>query len=90
MSLETFKESQERERNHDGQPNAKTKKKRASGADSMPFLKESVEMETQQKLEEMELRRRELQMEKEAREADLKLRAERVEPQQNTMRLQQQ
>ena len=91
MSLETFKQSQER--SQDGQPKPK-KKKRASGADTMTFLKDRVEIESRQRLEELELRKRELQMEKEAKEAELNLRAkeheERVEQQRNATRLQQQ
>ena len=66
MSLETFKQSQER--SQDGQPKQK-KKKRASGADTMTFLKERVEIESRQRLEELEIRKRELQVEKEAKEA---------------------
>ena len=91
MSLETFKQSQER--SQDGQSKPK-RKKRASGADTMTFLKDRVEIESRQRLEELELRKRELQMEKEAKEAELKLRAkeheERVEQQRNATRLQQQ
>ena len=91
MSLETFKQSQER--SQDGQPKPK-KKKRANGADTMTFLKDRVEIESRQRLEELELRKRELQMEKEAKEAELNLRAkeheERVEQQRNATRLQQQ
>lgn len=90
-SLETFKESQKRDQ--EGKPRPK-KKKRASGADSLAFLKERVETESQQKKEELELRKQELQMEKEAKEADWKLRAkeheERVEQQRNATQLQQQ
>ena len=90
MSLETFKQSQER--SQDGQPKPK-KKKRASGADTMTFLKDRVEIECRQRLEELELRKRELQMAKEAKEAELNLRAkeheERVEQQRNATRLQQ-
>ena len=78
MSLETFKQSQER--SQDGQPKPK-KKKRASGADTMTFLKDRVEIESRQRLEE-------------AKEAELNLRAkehkERVEQQRNATRLQQQ
>ncbi|XP_067040775.1 DNA ligase 1-like isoform X2 [Acropora muricata] len=72
MSLETFKQSQER--SQDGQPKPK-KQKRASGADTMTFLKDRVEIEPRQRLEELELRKRELQMEKEAKEAELNVRA---------------
>ena len=54
ISLETFKESQER--NQDGKPKPK-KQKRASGADAMTFLKEKVEIESQQRAEELELRK---------------------------------
>lgn len=79
-SLETFKESQKRDQ--EGKPKPK-KRKRASGADSLAFLEERVETESQQKKEELELRKQELQMEKEAKEADWNLRAkehdERVE-----------
>ena len=89
MSLETFKQSQER--SQDGQPKPK-RKKRASGADTMTFLKDRDEIESRQRLQELELRKRELQMEKEATEAELKLRAkeheERVEQQRNATRLQ--
>ena len=91
MSLETFKQSQER--NQDDQPKPK-KKKRASGAESMAFLKERVEAESQQRLDDMELRKQELQMEKEARKADWNLRAkeheERAEQQRRASQLQQQ
>ncbi|KAK2548486.1 hypothetical protein P5673_031267 [Acropora cervicornis] len=91
MSLETFKQSQER--SQDGQPKPK-KQKRASGADTMTFLKDRDEIESRQRLEELELRKREVQMEKEAKEAELNLRAkeheERVEQQRNATRLQQQ
>ena len=90
-SLETFKESQKRDQ--EGKPRPK-KKKRASGADSLAFLKERVETESQQKKEELELKKQELQMEKEAKEADWKLTAkeheERVEQQRNATPLQQQ
>lgn len=83
-SLETFKESQKKDQ--EGKPKPK-KKKRASGADSLTFLKERAETESQQKKEKLELRKQELQMEKEAKEADWNLRAkehkERVEQQWN-------
>ena len=91
MSLETFRQSQER--SQDGQPKQK-KKKRASGADTMTFLKERVEIESRQRLEELEIRKRELLVEKEAKEAELNLRAkehkERVEQQRIATQLQQQ
>ena len=57
----------------------------------MTFLKDRVEIESRQSLEELELRKRELQMEKEAKGAELNLRAkeheERVEQQWNATRL---
>ena len=88
-SLETFKQTKDRQ---DETP--KAKKKRASAADSMAFIKERPEVESQQRAGDTELRRQQLQMEKEAREADLKLRAkkheERVEQQQNTAQFHQQ
>ena len=92
MSLETFKQSQER--SQDGQPKQKKKKKRASGADTMTSLKERVETESRQRLEELEIRKRGLQLEKETKEAKLNLRAkeheERVEQQRIATQLQQQ
>ena len=58
-SLETFKQTKDRQ---DETP--KAKKKRASGADSMAFIKERAEVESQQRAGDMELRRQQLQMEK--------------------------
>ena len=54
----------------------------------MTFLKDRVEIESRQRLEELELRKRELQMEKEAKEVVLEG-GERVEQQRNATRLQQ-
>ena len=58
-SLETFKQTKDRQ---DETP--KAKKKGASGADSMAFIKERAEVESQQRAGDMELRRQQLQMEK--------------------------
>ena len=89
-SLETFRES--RERNKDGKQNAK--KKRTSGSDSIAFLRDKVEMESEHKMKEMELKKQQMEMEKELRESEMKLRMqereERAQQQQTSARLQDQ
>ena len=65
-SLETFKESAKR--NGDEQQGAKQRKTRASGANTMAYLKERAETEATLKCEKLEIKRKELALQ--AKEQD--------------------
>ena len=60
QSLESFKETQRRKENE-----KPPKKKRASGSDTMSYLKEIREVESKRRAEELELRRKEMEKQSE-------------------------
>ena len=59
-SLETFKDSAKR--NADEQQGARLKKSRASGANTLSYLKDRAEVEATLKREELEIKRQELSL----------------------------
>lgn len=71
LSLETFKETQARN-SEIGEPSRK--KRRASGSDTMTYLKEKAEMDMKIKSEEMQLRKNEIAREREFKEEELRVR----------------
>ena len=96
-SLESFRESKDRKNDEKPCP----KKKRTSGADSIAFIKEKVELEAKQKENELELKKQELELKKEEMklerqlgEQELEMRKkehkERVKQQQDATKLQEQ
>ena len=88
ISLESFRETKEREKN--GKQD--TKKKRMTGADSIAFLRDKVKMESEWKMKDLELRKQEMETKKELREAEMKMRKleqeERIQQQEANTRLQ--
>ena len=74
MSLETFKETKERN------PDEKSKKKqRASGADAIAFIKEKIRQEGIQKENELEFKKQEMELKKDEIELERRLRQEELE-----------
>lgn len=71
VSMETFKESQKRNSEFGEQTKIK---RRASGSDTMSYLKEKAEKEIQLKFEEIELRKTVHTQEREFKEEELKVR----------------
>lgn len=65
-SIETFKDGAKR--NVDEQQGGKQKKSRASGANTMAYLKERAEMEATLRSEELELKRQELALQAKEKE----------------------
>lgn len=69
QSLETFKETQKRKESE-----KPPKKKRASGSDTMSYLKEISGVESKRREEELELRRKKMEKHSELQREELKMR----------------
>ena len=78
QSLETFKETQERKEGE-----TPLKKKRASGSDTMNYLKEISEVESKRRAEELELRRNEMEKQSELQREELKMRKQELDDKRN-------
>ena len=78
QSLETFKETQRRKESE-----KPPKKKRASGSDTMSYLKEISEVESNRRAEELELRRKEMEKQSELQREELKMRKQELDDKRN-------
>ena len=78
QSLETFKETQRRKESE-----TPAKKKRASGSDTMNYLKEISEAESKRRAEELELRRKEIEKQSELQREELKMRKQELDDKRN-------
>ena len=78
QSLETFKETQRRKESE-----KPPKKKRASGSDTMSYLKEISEVESNRRAEELELRRKETEIQNELQREELKMRRQELDDKRN-------
>ena len=76
--LETFKETQRRKESE-----TPLKKKRASGSDTMNYLKEVSEAESKRRAEELELRRKEMEKQSELQREELKMRKQELDDKRN-------
>ena len=78
QSLQTFKETQRRKESE-----TPPKKKRASGSDTMNYLKEISEAESKRRAEELELRRKEMEKQSELQREELKMRKQEQDDKRN-------
>ena len=78
QSLETFKETQKRKESE-----TPPKKKRASGSDTMNYLKEISEVESKRRAKELELRRQEMEKQSELQKEELKMRKQELDDKRN-------
>ena len=69
QSLETFKETQRRKESE-----KPPKKQRASGSDTMSYLKEISEVESKRRAEELELRPKEMEKQRRAENEEARAR----------------
>ncbi|XP_068729064.1 uncharacterized protein [Montipora capricornis] len=74
QSLETFKETQKRKESE-----TPPKRKRASGSDTMNYLKEISEVESKRREEKLELRRKEMEKQSELQREELKMRKQELD-----------
>ena len=75
QSLETYMETKKRK----GNDEPPKKKKRASGSDTMNYLKERNEAEINMRAEELELRRQDIEKQTELQKEELKLKKQELE-----------
>ncbi|XP_078347999.1 uncharacterized protein LOC144633091 [Oculina patagonica] len=80
-SLETFKETKKRKESE--QSEIPPKKRRASGSDTMSYLKEMGEAEGKRREEEMDMRRQEMEEQSELQREEMKLRKQEMEDKRN-------
>jgi len=78
QSLETFKETQKRKERE-----TPPKKRRASGSDTMNYLKEISEAESKRRAEELELRRKEMEKQSELQKEELTMRKQELDDKRN-------
>ena len=78
-SLETFKETKKRKESESEQSEIPPKKRRASGSDTMNYLKEMGEAEGKRRVEEMAMRRQEMEKQSELQREEMELRKKEME-----------
>ena len=82
-SLETFKETKKRKESESEQSEIPPKKRRASGSDTMNYLKEMGEAEGKRRVEEMAMRQQEMEKQSELQSEEMKLRNQEMEDKRN-------
>lgn len=82
-SRETSKETKKRNESESEQSEILHKKRRASGSDTMNYLKEMGETKGKRQVEEMAMRRQEMEKQSELQREEMKLRNQEVEDQRN-------
>ena len=96
-SLETFKETKKRKESESEPSEIPPKKRRASGSDTMNYLKEMGEAEGKRRVEEMAMRRQEMEKQSELQREEMRLKKQEMgdkrnqnEAMQQSMMMQQQ